>query len=1800
MSISQDQLIGSKLRGISSGKLSFTTNGQTSSNSGASKVLGNYSKLVVTDKSLDGTNRSFVNGEGTSAPQGKKNYEPSFNYKLTHLNENNYSIDWNWKSLYNTPGSITGTFNPHINGAGSTESNSASYHGVNYIPLTIDQLRYSGQGNNVTDIATNATITMTFPPYEDKPNGIVEVGDTITFNTYNGNLSLPNNASNDIQKKYNGIGIVAYNTPSPILKVLVESGDRNIAKIVNSKGEETDTLILDGGNYTGATGIKVSPNVPVGGTGTIKGNVSLAANSITSNSTGNNISVTCTNDGKEFNIIKPNQDLGKTSKRKTTIKYTYLSQTNNVGGISGSSCNKTITIYQGGGQVKLPVPNLTYSWSTTNSKYLNNFNGNGNKVTFTWKDNSGQKAKVYNTNGKSITFKNNPTNQQDNTGGTQQLELVNFGFDNQVETSSRSTDVYCLVSCNECAEGSQGQITGEYTTVTENGQRKNYLPNQTIPSSATIIGKSSKISLSQNGQSWPDAGISVKIKAKPYSTNPTNVTNNVNIKPVCLVYIDGETPSKNETTVRLTRTSQPKVYLYFNNIQPSPVGASTTGTLTSSPDSLSFTQAGNSQNVTVDANGVTFNQAYVPEMGECKWDIVIESATTDSKVNGTCTVDSTPKTVIVPKNTQSNGRVIPAKVGASINVNYFNLDSSEITLNNTTKKGTIKVTAEENPFNASTATVTDIDKNNGIVSGNITTDIENANSRTGILTLISNTDGVKFGTNIKKTIKLTQSGHTVTGTIDFTATKKSGGNGSFTPKTGINYGDAADVTIGTYTEDGGSFYYKPEIKSFNVPNVAGSKNVSPENSPTITKGSDTVFTVTGTIKSSDVPTGTKVKFNNNNSVNITVDGYTQSDSNSYYQWTFTPAPGVENVTLENANSRIVKINFPKNPKPTTDGYEKEAYNWLLNNGTTINMPTAGNKFTPLEFYSVKGGNGGNQASRPLGTLSLAHTRADVNPDPITVTQLGSSSGPTTATANFTSSGHNCTADINTSISATGTSDITKAKINSITLTSADKADWSGATTVIEETVTGEKELKIERVGIGSTNATSIKTGKLDTETKYTIGCKISGDISLNIPCSLSITSDYDNSTHTFPLSSTISTKISSTSNFAVLEYVWKEGTSTLSKETGSTMTVKTIQTPGTRTYTLEKVKIHANHGGSQDTVVTYFPIGYSWDFIVEGVTYKAVITGVTLSEGKVKGTVTIYEVSNGLNNKYNGTVTGSPKILVIATKAKDNEGSGTCTGNNDISFSNANDVTLGTYTKETSTASFSPAFGNISLNADGSTGDTISLTSSPVYTAGNDTKIDLSATVTTTNPDITTSVSISPNPITISGEAAGSDSADYYTWTFVAAAGVTGVSISKDTAGNTATLVYGQNPNPLNGGAITKKGKWLITDTTIEINDKKTIAVYKVTRGNTGGQASYTLGTLKFEYNNPNVLHPDAIEKELIQPGKGTGNIIECTKSLSITKKVNCTAILDNTIIVAKEKDSDSASVTIDRKNEGTDMTITTTPWDEIFKKIGKDHIIAADAPAETDNIGVDVNNDKTINLIMPSYCIVSTTDDKDNDTEEGSRTISYKNDISDTGKSQDAIYEYTWTIDDQPTSQISNKISNICTPTKPGTSKVYKITKIAATAKNADNKTSAKANTGMSYEWTFTRGYYEYKLEVTVTGGSAKTVFDTSDWTLKANIKTYRRNEGSTDDEAWKEFTLSGTTTYKWTGTGIKKGTSETKEVTIENSKILQGSSGSETHDETISVKVTMSCDDETRQTSIEGTATGTVSKYGKSYYNA
>lgn len=1175
MSVNPNQIIGSKLSGLSSDKLNFKTKGQNKNNSSPTKVLSDITSINDIKVTADRLNRQLYYGNDIHTKTG----------------DNSHNLKFFWNSYHGQPGRITGNFGPRISGTGSSATIRASYKGE-IKELLFDDLIYTFTSDNKVDISTNANIKVTFPASTNN-----EDGGTLSFNTQDYFNSVANPTDNEA-KKYIGLGLVSYNTPNPILNITVTPVDEygnsysGIINPVNVNNSQQTVLTYSNGKFSGATHLNILPNVPQASLGTVEGTVSIKP-SITTNEGiygGTTNTFTTTNNGSAFTIINADNSRSVTQDRQGYVRFTYNGETNNVNGTNYSSVDKTITIYQSGGVCTLPNPTLTYSAEiTSGADYVNGITISGNTFTTSFKDNSGSKAKIFNKNGNDIELSSVVSPTSNEGGDTQTVKILNFDYTREVNTSTRSASFMGIVQCNNTLEGPQGKLKGEWYKLAD-GTRTMY--NGTTPSTTVGIG-SGDYTIYQNGVTWPIPSATVKVTATPSASNPANVTNDTT-RPVKLYFKNGS--QTNENSITLTASSdnpEPTFNIVTDSFRPEAIGAQNSGSIStqidgvSQPSKVSFNTSTNALTKTLSLiSGITFNESYVPAMGSASWTIKVDSVNAGTNVNGSCNKTSEEYIYTVPGNDRLTGQINPVKVTASLtgsNTNYFSLSSTQVAFNKSTSNQDIIITAKANNPTASYAKLsldseysTDVDDYTNITSY-ISTDIQDTTTKSAVLNLSSSDSNI----SVQSSINLERIGNTVGGNIAFSATCISGSGNCEAYTVKYTNGNA---TIGKVRGDAGTINFQPTGSPINVPISSGTTNVN-FGTATAVPGGDTKYSISGTIQGTSINSlnGTKVLIDEQTSKEITISG-NSLNPDDYYNWTISGNPS--DVYISNSTNETCNLNYGSNSNSILGATD----------GKYVTLVTDGSNST---FITAQGGYAGYKESRDLGTIKLTCTYND-NYATGKITQAGKDYGGTTYTVDFTTYMMNCSFSLSSnSISPTNQYDIKSASFSGLT----NVYDWKGSLGC--STVSGHSKTGSDRTW--NYNAS--------TET-VTIGINTSG-ITANVSMPAK---GYIYCYHGSTLLGTVTVcdkiiKDSLSSGRINANYTWYNSSdgsnwSKISNTSNTLQYTSNYGTPNTIYYKLDTGFSSTNNG----VMVDLGGIIYTWKFIRYNIRYRIINASISAAD----------------------------------------------------------------------------------------------------------------------------------------------------------------------------------------------------------------------------------------------------------------------------------------------------------------------------------------------------------------------------------------------------------------------------------------------------------------------------------------------------------------------------------------------------------------------------------------------------------
>lgn len=1021
--LTDSQKNGSKLNGISGKPLQFTTKGESGNNSVSVQSPAFFS--VSDEDSNNLITNSTVSGKYTFESRSLLNF-----------------IKWIWLPNHNIPGKVNGTLNCAINGKGSSASNAMDMDGGT-ASLTFSGLNYTAPTDEKSQRYTDETITLVFPANE-KYN---EDGATI------------------IAKDWHDLGQIAYNTPAPTIYYDVVPEDITKLYLVDSNGNKVDTFKYNGGQFDDVK-IKLLPNTPGTVTkGTVSGTmvVACASDTTTMHSRpqvdyhAQTLAMKCTNNYGPFVMTSPDNSQAVTTDRKLSLDFTFSKETNNVGSTIPQITSR-VDIYQNGGDFTVPDPTITYKWlyydensdilgGDPAKNYFDKVVTNNETAIFYWKENTNSKG--YSKG--NIVWKNKPTNPGTNEGSEQYLTLSGLTMVEPTNASQRSADATCIITTENAQNDPVGYITGTYIYSNTNTTIK--------------AGVSATTKLIQTGTSWESPDMNIKLTVTPATTNPSNVTNDSTRIPSCT--INGSTSS----TIRVYTDGKGNmlhdtIKLEMSNNMPISTSYSNTGTI---PISHSGGTPGNSISVfdtiyiyeySKGGPEVSWELNSIPAMAECKYTISGEitgyGSTTTNDIDSSLVTNKIETITITDGGNERQAETYKNETVTvtNSNPNYFSVSPSSFTVKAMQAQmitsghlGEIEVsTTSANKCVFTSVTANDnLQEINNIIYCSISSNYTNTSNKYATITLST---GSSVGLSTSQ-FNYTQLGQSCSGTADFTFTRtNASGNGSITGKKNVSVvtlGNSIGISTGV-SKDRGS-WGKGTLKIggtsndgyIHVGNTTGKKNVSLTGSESIVSPSSTNFTVTGVLNN-DIVGNDSLKGKKILNTTFTLgpgDPITAAELG--YQWTFTVESGVSGVSLSNANSSTVTINYPNNTNSTT-GASDWSDNFSITDGSVFPNTVSGG----TTVYSCTNGYTGNQSGRILGTLSCKIGGISIGS--VTVYQDGANGSTIKVSSTVSVSCTNATCTLRKSSASSGSSSVSisggeSVVINSISPTSA----TSGAT-----------------------------------------------------------------------------------------------------------------------------------------------------------------------------------------------------------------------------------------------------------------------------------------------------------------------------------------------------------------------------------------------------------------------------------------------------------------------------------------------------------------------------------------------------------------------------------------------------------------------------------------------------------------------------------------------------------------------------------------------------------------------------------
>lgn len=324
----------------------------------------------------------------------------------------------------------------------------------------------------------------------------------------------------------------------------------------------------------------------------------------------------------------------------------------------------TVTIYQDGGNLRVPNPSTSMSWewvgdsainawkwgnvleSRPKTKIINNVTCEIEKIIdYIWDSNAGTKASVGGTLisvPSKLTQADNEVTKNgncyyikcpDNTGSEITIELSGHTMTDPVNTSSRSLSGKFLIACVNDAKGTPGSLSNE------------------IDDDLLItLKRKVPFTITQRGRTNPEPSFTIQQNISFYSSNP-----DTSVMPTVKFNNGSEKAGQGTQVHTITGTGTQKILMTIPNTRHSVVGASIdykTSTINNSRALQTITASGGTVDLDVTWNYTIddFHNGYIPESGEYNWHTYFHDINTSTNVDGKVTNNTTTIYITQPGN----------------------------------------------------------------------------------------------------------------------------------------------------------------------------------------------------------------------------------------------------------------------------------------------------------------------------------------------------------------------------------------------------------------------------------------------------------------------------------------------------------------------------------------------------------------------------------------------------------------------------------------------------------------------------------------------------------------------------------------------------------------------------------------------------------------------------------------------------------------------------------------------------------------------------------------------------------------------------------------------------------------------------------------------------------------------------------------------------------------------------------------------------------------------------------------------
>lgn len=635
--------------------LSFKMNGQVGTDDNAKDVTV-AGKVTTTLGTLTGSSSVSNNEQGALSASAD-----SFDSSSTYTHE----IKWTWKPNVATKGWIKQDYKISLKDSLGTSSNKISNKNGKTNDLRFTKPSYSKVTNRRDVRSSNATISISIT------KGATSLDDGGSCTIYTG--TSPNRTSTY------AVAQIGYNQEEPYSEITLSTSSDwigfgnsldntksafGVSKDYkwdyddSSKDESSHMYIYAKDNTPSVTFGTVSGKQTVSVSCSDPNLIDLKTNTLSMYGTGTNkLKFSSTNEGNAFVTTEPDRSNDTVPDRSGEVTYTF----DVYNPTKESSTSGKFTIYQSGGKVDSPSPEITYNWTVSPDSFISNVSSSNGNYSFNVGDNSGKKGEIK---------------------GTLKIDDISAKYQG---VSSALATTYAL----------------DVTYATNTSERYVYVTSDVganYVSQNTIKNPSIKTTIKQNGSSWidtPYADFTLTVKDIPgmdYSIPNKDTTANFELSK------DGINWAK---SINLTISNQNSSFYYrFANISPNNDSGGVSGTMKPNPskkDDVNYTGETFDIEISEDSNNpLKFNTTSKPAVSDKSWTLTASKGTISSLIKDAGVQGFTKTITQTGRSADSTQTKDSATVSCNSDKSWCTVSGGDGTISETTKTKKWSITVDSN------------------------------------------------------------------------------------------------------------------------------------------------------------------------------------------------------------------------------------------------------------------------------------------------------------------------------------------------------------------------------------------------------------------------------------------------------------------------------------------------------------------------------------------------------------------------------------------------------------------------------------------------------------------------------------------------------------------------------------------------------------------------------------------------------------------------------------------------------------------------------------------------------------------------------------------------------------------------------------------------------------------------------------------------------------------------------------------------------------------------------------------------